>query len=321
MPEKIIDVAVGVLLRPDGTVLLGNRPEDKPWPGWWELPGGKLEPGESVMQALARELHEELGIQIHTATPWVTYVHTYPTTTVRLAFCRVTGWDGEPQGLEGQLLRWVPLTQALDVPKLLPATYPPLRWLNLPEVYAISSAGSPQSLAAFQQRLAQGLKEGIKLLQWREPGWPEGPASTSLKTAFDAVLAQCHAAGARVVVNSVHPSAWWVQGDGVHLRAADALGINVRPELPAGHLVGISTHDLSELKHARKLEADFAVLGPVLPTASHPDHPGIGWEEFARLNQQAGLPVYALGGQSTETLAQAKSVGGHGFAGLRRWIT
>jgi len=321
MPEKIIDVAVGVLLRPDGTVLLGNRPEDKPWPGWWELPGGKLEPGESVMQALARELHEELGIQIHTATPWVTYVHTYPTTTVRLAFCRVTGWDGEPQGLEGQLLRWVPLTQALDVPKLLPATYPPLRWLNLPEVYAISSAGSPQSLAAFQQRLAQGLKEGIKLLQWREPGWPEGPASTSLKTAFDAVLAQCHAAGARVVVNSVHPSAWWVQGDGVHLRAADALGINVRPELPAGHLVGISTHDLSELKHARKLEADVAVLGPVLPTASHPDHPGIGWEEFARLNQQAGLPVYALGGQSAETLAQAKSVGGHGFAGLRRWIT
>ena len=321
MPEKIIDVAVGVLLRPDGTVLLGNRPEDKPWPGWWELPGGKLEPGESVMQALARELHEELGIQIHTATPWVTYVHTYPTTTVRLAFCRVTGWDGEPQGLEGQLLRWVPLTQALDVPKLLPATYPPLRWLNLPEVYAISSAGSPQRLAAFQQRLAQGLKEGIKLLQWREPGWPEGPASTSLKTAFDAVLAQCHAAGARVVVNSVHPSAWWVQGDGVHLRAADALGINVRPELPAGHLVGISTHDLSELKHARKLEADFAVLGPVLPTASHPDHPGIGWEEFARLNQQAGLPVYALGGQSAETLAQAKSVGGHGFAGLRRWIT
>lgn len=321
MPEKIIDVAVGVLLRPDGTVLLGNRPADKPWPGWWELPGGKLEPGESVMQALTRELHEELGIQIHTATPWVTYVHTYPTTTVRLAFCRVTGWDGEPQGLEGQLLRWVPLTEALDVPKLLPATYPPLRWLNLPEVYAISSVGSPQGLAVFKQRLAHGLKEGVKLLQWREPGWPDGPACTGLKTAFDDILAQCHAAGARVLVNSVHPSAWWAQGDGVHLRAVDAKGFSVRPELPAGHLVGVSTHALSELEHARKLEADFAVLGPVLPTASHPGHPGIGWEEFARLNQQAGLPVYALGGQSADTLAQAKSVGGHGFAGLRRWIT
>ena len=68
MPDNIIDVAVGVLLRPDGTVLLGNRPADKPWPGWWELPGGKLEPGETVLQALARELHEELGIEVTTST-------------------------------------------------------------------------------------------------------------------------------------------------------------------------------------------------------------------------------------------------------------
>jgi 8-oxo-dGTP diphosphatase len=321
MPEKIIDVAVGVLLRPDGTVLLGNRPADKPWPGWWELPGGKLEPGESVMQALARELREELGIHIHTATPWVTYVHAYPTTTVRLAFCRVTGWDGEPQGLEGQLLSWVPLSDALDVPKLLPATYPPLRWLHLPEVYAISSAGSPQGLTAFKQRLTQGLQEGVRLLQWREPGWPDGPSSASLKQAFEEVLAQCHAAGARVVVNSVHPAAWWAQSDGVHLRATDAQSLSARPEMPSGHLVGVSTHNLPELQHARRLEADFAVLGPVLPTASHPGSPGIGWDEFRRLNQQAGLPVYALGGQSVDTLGQARSFGGHGFAGLRRWIT
>jgi 8-oxo-dGTP diphosphatase len=91
--------------------------------------------------------------------------------------------------------------------------------------------------------------------------------------------------------------------------------------MPSGHLVGVSTHNLPELQHARKLQADFAVLGPVLPTTSHPGNPGIGWDEFARLNQQAGLPVYALGGQSADTLAQAQSVGGHGFAGLRRWIT
>ena len=321
MPEKIVDVAVGVLLRPDGTVLLGNRPADKPWPGWWELPGGKIEPGESVMQALTRELHEELGIHVHTATSWVTYVHAYPTTTVRLAFCRVTGWDGEPRGLEGQLLRWVPLSEALDVPKLLPATYPPLRWLNLPPVYAISSAGSPEGLDAFKQRLTNGLKEGVRLLQWREPDWPDGPDSPSLKQAFTDVLDLCHAAGARVLVNSAHPETWWTFGDGVHLRASDALALSLRPELPTGHLVGVSTHNLAELQHARKIEADFAVLGPVLPTASHPGHPGIGWDAFEQLNKQAGLPVYALGGQSAQTLAKAQSVGGHGFAGLRRWIT
>ena len=320
MPEKIIDVAVGVLLRPDGTVLLGNRPADKPWPGWWELPGGKLEQGESVLQALTRELKEEIGITVTRATPWVTYVHKYPTTTVRLAFCRVTEWTGEPQSLEGQLLRWVPIETAQDVPQLLPATYPPLRWLQLPSVYAISSAGSPEQLPQFLNRLDQGLAAGIKLFQWREPSWPGGPAQADLHQALQSVLARCHAAGARLLVNSIHPEAWWHEADGVHLRSQDAAQLNGRPTLAADKRVGVSTHNLAELEHARTLNADFAVLGPVLPTASHPGHPGIGWDNFAQLNAQAGLPVFALGGQSAATLAHAQSVGGHGFAGIRGWI-
>ena len=321
MPEKIIDVAVGVLLRPDGTVLLGNRPADKPWPGWWELPGGKLEPGESVLQALTRELKEEIGIIVTQATPWVTYVHAYPTTTVRLAFCRVTEWTGEPQSLEGQLLRWVPIDSAQDIPQLLPATYPPLRWLQLHTVYAISSAGSPEQLPQFLNRLDHGLAAGIKLFQWREPSWPGGPAQADLHQALESVLARCHAAGARILVNSIHPEAWWHEADGVHLRSQDAAQLNSRPTLAAGKRVGVSTHNLPELEHARALDADFAVLGPVLPTASHPGHPGIGWDNFAQLNAQAGLPVFALGGQSAATLAHAQSVGGHGFAGIRGWIT
>ena len=320
MPEKIIDVAVGVLLRPDGTVLLGNRPADKPWPGWWELPGGKLEAGESVQQALTRELKEEIGITVTQTTPWVTYVHKYPTTTVRLAFCRVTEWSGEPQGLEGQLLRWVPIDTAQDVPQLLPATYPPLRWLQLPNIYAISSVGSPEQLPQFLNKLDQGLAAGIKLFQWREPGWPGGPAQQDLHQALKTVLARCHAVGARVLINSIHPEAWWHEADGVHLRSQDAANLTNRPILDKGKRVGVSTHNLAELEHARTLDADFAVLGPVLPTASHPEHPGIGWDSFAQLNAQAGLPVFALGGQSAATLAHAQSVGGHGFAGIRGWI-
>lgn len=321
MPEKIIDVAVGVLLRPDGTVLLGNRPADKPWPGWWELPGGKLEPGESVLQALSRELQEEIDITVTQATPWITYVHTYPTTTVRLAFCRVTGWTGEPRGLEGQALRWVQIAEAQDVPQLLPATYPPLRWLQLPTIYAISSAGSPAQLPEFLAQLARGLNAGIKLFQWREPGWPGGPEQADLYQAFQTTLALCRAHGAQLLINSIHPEAWWHEADGVHLRSGDALQRAARPALAEGKRVGVSTHNLIELEHARRLEADFAVLGPVLPTASHPDHPGIGWEAFATLNAQAGLPLFALGGQSAATLAQAQSVGGHGIAGIRGWVT
>lgn len=320
MPDKIIDVAVGVLLRDDGTVLLGNRPADKPWPGWWELPGGKLEPGESVMQALKRELKEEIDIEMTEATPWVTYVHKYPTTTVRLAFCRVTGWTGEPRGLENQQLQWVDLKHAHETPLLLPATYPPLRWLQLPELYAISSAGSPEGLPAFLDNLDKALENGLRLLQWREPGWPGGPDAPDLKAALDTVLARCHARGARVLINSVHPESWVSLADGLHLRANDAQACIKRPALDKHQLLGVSTHNLSDLNQARKLEADFAVLSPVLATPSHPEAVGMGWEHFAELNQQAGLPVYALGGQSASTLAKAKSVGGHGIAGIRGWI-
>ena len=320
MHEKIIDVAVGVLLRPDGTVLLGNRPADKPWPGWWELPGGKLEPGETVMQALSRELREEIGITVTFARPWVTYVHKYPTTTVRLAFCRITGWEGEPRGLEKQELRWVDLKTAHEVPQLLPATLPPLRWLQLPEFYAISSAGSPEGLPAFLKRLDQALANGLKLLQWREPGWPEGVASKSLHAALLEVQSRCHAAGARVLVNSVHPLEWAQQADGLHLRTDDAHMHALRPELGKHQLLGMSTHHAEDLARARELQADFVVLGPVLPTASHPGVAGMGWEAFARLNEQAGMPVYALGGQSAATLPTALAVGGHGIAGIRSWV-
>jgi len=317
MPDKIIDVAAGLILHRDGRLLLGQRPEGKPWAGWWELPGGKLEPGETVLQALARELHEELGIRVTEAWPWVTYVHAYPHTTVRLAFCQVTAWEGEPNGLENQRLQWVDPAHAGTVGELLPATLPPLRWLQLPTTYAIGAIGGPDALPAFLQRLDAALARGLKLVQLREPAWPGGPADDTLRQALQAVLARCRAAGARVLVNSVHPAAWWHEADGVHLRAADAAGLAARPDLPAEALVGVSAHVPAEIVHARELGADFAVLGPVLPTASHPGHPGLGWHGFQAGIHDAGLPVFALGGQSEATRGEARRHGAHGIAGIR----
>ncbi len=320
MAEKIVDVAVGMILRADGQMLLGDRPTDKAWPGWWELPGGKIEPGETVMQALARELDEELGIVVTRARPWVTYVHAYPHTTVRLAFCIVTGWDNEPIGREGQQLRWVPPAQALAMDDLLPAAYPPLRWLLQPDRYGISSAGTPEQAPAFLQRLEQALGRGLKLVQFREPAWPAGPADAALRALLQQVIARCHAHGASVLVNSVHPADWWPLADGLHLRAADAAALHERPELADGALLAISAHDADDLERARKLKADFAVIGPVLPTPTHPDTPALGWDRFALLNEQAGLPVLALGGQSEATFETARSHGAHGIAGIRGLI-
>ncbi|GAA4337321.1 Nudix family hydrolase [Pigmentiphaga soli] len=363
-PPKLVDVAVGALLR-DGRLLLGQRPEGKPYSGWWELPGGKLEPGETVLQALARELDEELGITVTHATPWVTHVHAYQHATVRLFFCRVTGWHGEPRGRESQALQWVDIRPATaaqadaarhalagrlaalesrrlarDIPTeleaaqaavpapeaaigltvvpptapLLPATLPALRWLSVPDRYAITAIGSAEGADAFLRRCEAALAAGLKLVQFREPGWPDGPHADSLHRVFRRVLAATRAAGARLLVNSAHPAAWWREADGVHLRATDLA--RPRPELPAGAWLAASAHDAAELARAHGLDADLAVLGPVLPTPSHPGAATLGWEAFAGLALHAGLPVFALGGQSAATRERAHLQGAHGIAGI-----
>ena len=208
-----------------------------------------------MLQALARELQEEIGIRVTQSRPWVTYVHVYPHTTVRLAFCHVTGWEGEPRGLENQRLEWVDPARAAEVGDLLPATLPPLRWLQLPTRYGISSIGS-RGLPAFLGRLDAALARGVKLVQLREPQWPDGPGAASLHEALLQVKQRCHAAGARLLVNSFHPAAWWKEADGVHLRAADAAHLDARPALPEGALVGASAHDNAQVTHARDLGAD-----------------------------------------------------------------
>src|SRR5207253_9676517 len=102
--QEVIEVAAAVIQRPDGRFLLAQRPPGKVYAGYWEFPGGKLEPGEPPAQALARELHEELGIGVACAYPWITRVFTYPHATVRLNFFRVTSWAGEPQPREDQAI-------------------------------------------------------------------------------------------------------------------------------------------------------------------------------------------------------------------------
>lgn len=125
--RRPVDVAVGVLIDADGRFLLTSRPEGKVYAGYWEFPGGKIEPGESVEAALARELHEELGITIAGAEPWKTELVDYPHARVRLHFCKVCTWAGEFEMREGQAMAWQ--TLPVEVAPVLPGTVPVLRWL------------------------------------------------------------------------------------------------------------------------------------------------------------------------------------------------
>ncbi|OIP24359.1 MAG: 7,8-dihydro-8-oxoguanine-triphosphatase [Comamonadaceae bacterium CG2_30_60_41] len=122
-----VDVAVGVLVQPNGDFLLTSRPADKVYAGYWEFPGGKLEPGETVAQALARELHEEIGIRIGHIQRWRDALVDYPHALVRLHFCKVFDWTGELQMREAQSFSWQRLP--VSVAPILPGTVPVLQWL------------------------------------------------------------------------------------------------------------------------------------------------------------------------------------------------
>jgi 8-oxo-dGTP diphosphatase len=126
--RSVVDVAVGILIRPDGAFLLTSRPPGKVYEGYWEFPGGKLEVGETVQQALARELQEELGIDIGPAATWRSQMVDYPHALVRLHFCKVFEWAGEPQMREGQSCawEWLPVKSA----PVLPGAVPVLEWMS-----------------------------------------------------------------------------------------------------------------------------------------------------------------------------------------------
>lgn len=300
----MIDVAVAVVQRADGRVLLAQRPHGKPWEGYWEFPGGKIEAGEDAAHALARELHEEVGIRVGRAFPWLTREHTYPDRRVRLHFFRVPSWHGEPLGREGQHLSWQD-PQALTVAPLLPANDKVLDALRLPQLYAISHVAR-YGVGEFMLRLASALTQGVRLIQVREPAMPP---EVFAEFARD-VLVAAHGYGAKVLISRDAALAHHLGADGVHVSGRQLLQLQHAPDTP---MWAASCHDANELAHAAKLGADFVVLSQVLPSATHPGIAGIGWDKFARLTKDYPVPVFALGGMRRESLETAMCHGAHGI--------
>jgi len=303
--NPITDVAVGVITRADGKVLLAERPTGKPKAGYWEFPGGKIESGENPAQALTRELHEELGIEVDAVCPWITREHKYSHMHVRLHMHRVLHWHGEPHGREGQRISWENI-DAVNVEPLLPANHAILRALSLPPVYAISHA-SKYGADEFIGRLQIALENGVHLIQVRE----RDLAPEELTRLAQRIVSLAHTHGARVLVNGDVTVANNAGADGVHLQAGQLMESRTRP---ATDLFSASCHNREELLQAAKLNADFVVLSPVLPTPSHPGEPTLGWEQFAELCRDLPMPVYALGGMRLDMQETAMSHGAHGVS-------
>ena len=308
MNSPLVEVVAAVIERPDGSFLLAQRPPDKVYAGYWEFPGGKVEPGEPLAAALARELHEELGIEVERAYPWIVQEYAYPHARVRLNFFRVRAWHGEAHGKEAQQLAWQHVF-AIGVAPLLPANAPVLRALRLPFEYAITQAGrigTEAQLRLLDERLAQGLR----LIQVREKGMP----AQTLAHFAGAVIAKASAHGAQVLINADIELAQRLGADGVHLTSAQLARLARRPALD---WCAASCHNAADLARAVRLGIDFVVLGPVQPTATHPDAQALGWDGFGALTQGMPVPVFALGGMEPQDLENAWHRGAHGIAMVR----
>lgn len=305
---SVVRAAVAILQRPDGQVLLAERPAGKSWEGWWEFPGGKIESDETPYHALVRELREELGVEVEKAYPWLLRRFEYPDRKVELHFFIVREWQYEPRGCEGQQLSWQ-RPAALTVGPMLPANEPILAALGLPSIYAISNAAELGE-QRFLERLQHALDQGLRLLQLREKHLP----AESLQRLAEQVLKLAQPYQARVLLNGEIETARALGMAGVHLSSERLMALSERP---IGMLCAASCHDAQQLAHAQSLALDFAVLSPVLPTLSHPQAQVLGWEGFAALVQDSSLPVYALGGLQQAHMEQAWQHGAHGISMMR----
>jgi len=307
--SSLVHVAVAVIRDHSGRVLLSRRAETAHQGGLWEFPGGKVEPGETLPQALRRELMEELGIGFADHGPLIRITHHYPDRSVLLDVHEVTGLRGAPRGLEGQPLRWV-APEALAAYPMPAADRPIISALQLPACYMITGS-LPAQPTAFLQRLEQRLQAGLRLVQLRMVGAHEADYRPLAQSAARI----CQQYGARLLLNA--PPAWVDDcgAAGVHLNSHRLMALQQRP-LGRDKWVAASCHNLEELKHAAAIEVDFAVLSPILPTRSHPQAKPLGWPAFARLTDETPFPVYALGGMAQSMVGDARNHGGQGIAAI-----
>ena len=307
--SNFVEVAAAVLQRLDGTFLLAQRPPDKIWAGYWEFPGGKIEPGETPHQALVRELREELGITVTTAYPWLIRVFTYPHATVRLNFFRVTEWNGELHPHEGQEFSWQRVPD-VTVSPVLPANDPILRALELPDLYAISNVVELGE-QAFMKRLEIALHKGLRLVQLREKNY----SRDEMRLLALKMLPVLRQYGARLILNADIELAKEIGADGVQLTGAQLAKLSARPEVD---WCAASCHNMDELRRAEALGCDFVMLSPVLPTKSHPGAAHLGWENFSVIASGSSIPVYALGGLTHANMETAWQHRAHGISLLRQ---
>ena len=307
--QEVVHVAVAVIKGNDGRILLARRPDDKHMGGFWEFPGGKVEPSEDIRVALRRELQEELAIGFSDMKPLITVRHEYPGKTVLLDTWEVSGIEGEPVGNEGQPIRWVYPEQLPEL-EFPPANRPIIAAARLPEQYMIT--GRFEQEKELFDKVDRAVASGIELIQFRAH-WLDPEVYLVLAEVLSNRLRD---KSVTLIVKGelkLLETSWC---HGLHLTSRQLLSLKLPIQKRTDQWLAASCHDESQLQQALNSDIDFVTLSPVLPTQTHPEAIPLGWERARELTRETALPAFWLGGMNPKFLKQAKNLGAQGIAAI-----
>lgn len=306
--SNLVHVAIAIITNKKNEVLISLRAENAHQGGLWEFPGGKLEQGESVFNALKREIYEELNITIEKASSFKKIKHQYTDKNILLDVWKIDSFSGEPVGAEGQQIKWQTVSDLNE--KLFPvANIEIIQALKLPTRYMIT--GTFKNHKNFEYKLEQALKKGISLVQLRCKKSTDEEYGQLIK--ISALL--CKKYKAILLLNTDIETFLDKPADGFHLSSQMLMTIPSRP-VEDNVMLSVSCHNEAEMSKAKQFNADIILLSPVKETKSHPGVKGIGWKKFTEIISGIKSPVYALGGMAEIDLEDAKKSGAQGVAAI-----
>ena len=301
----IIKVVVGIISNSDNELLITKRKKDQFMPGYWELPGGKIESEEDNISALKREFFEEVGVTITECKLIQKLNHHYVDKTVQLWVYNVEHFSGKPFSKEGQEVAWVSIEKFKNL-ELLPTMWKIINTFNLPNSYWITPDNHQSNLIV--NECENHLVTGTKIIQLRS----KNPLDSSY---INDIYKLCKDYQAKLILNT--PNKTYKENcDGWHLTSSEFLSLDKRP-FTETKLFGASTHNEEEVRHAEKIFADYISLSPIQETQSHPNILPLGWEIASSIIEQCDLPVFLLGGMNRGLIKKALGIGAQGIAGIR----